>query len=156
VKKGFTLIELMIVVAIVGILAAVAVPKFADLIRKSDDARTQGNLGALRVSISIYYGENEGWFPAPSASGDDTVAGSLGEILTMQNGKYIKDIPDVQCSPYHPRGFGVTVSVSSTNEASFPGEWGYKNVEDGIGRKLGDIWVNCTHTDIKQNAWGSY
>ena len=69
---GFTLIELMIVVAIIGILATIAIPKFAGLIRKSSEGQTKGNLGALRSVVSIYYGENE-TYPAPSASGDTSV-----------------------------------------------------------------------------------
>lgn len=58
--KGFTLIELMIVVAIIGILAAVAIPKFADLVTKSKEAGVKGNIGSVRSAISIYYGDNEG------------------------------------------------------------------------------------------------
>src|SRR3954454_322818 len=62
-SKGFTLIELMIVVAIIGILAAVAIPKFADLVTKSKEAAVKGTLGALRSAVSIYYGDLEGNYP---------------------------------------------------------------------------------------------
>ena len=60
---GFTLIELMLVVAIVALLAAIAIPKFADLIDKSREAAMKGNLGVLRSALSIYYADNEGLYP---------------------------------------------------------------------------------------------
>ncbi|HOI42492.1 MAG TPA: prepilin-type N-terminal cleavage/methylation domain-containing protein, partial [Elusimicrobiales bacterium] len=63
-KKGFTLIELMIVVAIIGILAAIAIPKFADLINKSKEGATKGALSSVRSAINVYYGDNEGWYPS--------------------------------------------------------------------------------------------
>src|SRR5687767_666734 len=62
-SKGFKLIELMIVVAINGILAAVAIPKFADLVTKSKEASVKGGLGAIRSAVSIYYGDLEGAYP---------------------------------------------------------------------------------------------
>jgi prepilin-type N-terminal cleavage/methylation domain-containing protein len=155
-NPGFTLIELMIVVAIIGILAVVAIPKFADLIRKSEEGATKGNLGTLRSTISIYYSEAEGWFPIPTASGDSTVPGSLGSILTMQNGKYIEEIPKVYCPPYHQKDTAITIDVSTADESSMPGLWGYKSQNDGLERPWGDIWVNCTHTDTKGVLWGMY
>src|SRR5882672_7951405 len=65
-KRGFTLIELMIVVAIIGILAAIAIPKFSQLITKGNEANTKGNLGAIRSALSIYYGDTEGSYPSTS------------------------------------------------------------------------------------------
>src|ERR1700690_3503360 len=67
-RKGFTLIELMIVVAIIGILAAIAIPQFAQLVAKSQEGATKGNLGTLRSALSIYYGDTEGVYPGDAMS----------------------------------------------------------------------------------------
>ena len=56
-KKGFTLIELMIVIAIIGILAAVAIPMYSDYTRKSRTAEVQQNLAEI-VKMQIIYKED--------------------------------------------------------------------------------------------------
>ncbi len=157
-SKGFTLIELMIVVAIIGILAAIAIPKFADLIRKSQEAATKGNLGAMRSAIVIYYGEQEGIFPNATADGDDSTSGTLGSILTMNNGKYIKASPATYEPPYHPsNALTASVAIVSCDESAYAGSWGYQPTGAQTGaRSYGDFWVNCTHTDMKLTTWGNY
>jgi len=57
-KKGFTLIELMIVVAIIGILAAIAIPNFLKFQAKSKQSEAKTNLKAIYTAMTGYYGEN--------------------------------------------------------------------------------------------------
>jgi type IV pilus assembly protein PilA len=57
-KKGFTLIELMIVVAIIGILAAIAIPNFLKFQAKSKQSEAKANLGAIFTGEVAYFGEN--------------------------------------------------------------------------------------------------
>src|SRR5512140_632408 len=83
--KGFTLIELMIVVAIIGILAAIAIPQFANLVAKSQEGRCKANLGTIRSALSIYYGDLEGWYPT------DGPGAAIVSLTT--GGRYLQTMP---------------------------------------------------------------
>lgn len=57
-ESGFTLIELVIVIVILGILSAVAIPRYEDMREQARTATLKGQLGAIRSSIAIQYGRN--------------------------------------------------------------------------------------------------
>ena len=56
--EGFTLIELVIVIVILGILAAVAIPKYEDMQEQARSATLKGQVGSIRSAIAIQYGRN--------------------------------------------------------------------------------------------------
>jgi type IV pilus assembly protein PilE len=57
-QKGFTLIELMVVVAIIGFLVAIAIPSYTDYVKKGKAAEATGNLADLRVKMEQYFQDN--------------------------------------------------------------------------------------------------
>ncbi len=92
-SRGFTLIELMLAVAIIGILAVVAIPRYSNLVRKSWEATTRGNLGVLRSAVTIYYGDNEGMWPRPrDPDNGDSIYGHV-DLASVLVSKYISAIP---------------------------------------------------------------
>lgn len=54
-QQGFTLIELVIIIVVLGILAAVAIPKYQDITAEAKASAAKGALGSMRSGISIYY-----------------------------------------------------------------------------------------------------
>ncbi|OGS95933.1 MAG: hypothetical protein A2Y51_00625 [Gallionellales bacterium RIFCSPLOWO2_02_60_31] len=67
IQKGFTLIELMIVVAIIGILAAVAIPAYQDYVVKAKLSKVQSTIDPLKLAMAMYNQEN-GSFPVAAAT----------------------------------------------------------------------------------------
>lgn len=63
-STGFTLIELMIVIAIIGVLAAIAVPQYNDYIRKSQVTESVATLLELRTRMEQYYQDNRNYLCA--------------------------------------------------------------------------------------------
>ncbi|QTA81911.1 Prepilin-type domain-containing protein [Desulfonema limicola] len=84
-KKGFTLIELMIVVAIIGILAAIAIPNFLQYQKKAKTGEAKTNLGGIKTSTISYQAEEDFFrtctaWPALGSVGPAKQAWGTGEV----------------------------------------------------------------------------
>ncbi len=70
-QSGFTLIELMIVVAIIGILAAIAMPNYSLYIKRGKAAEATATLASLRVKMEQYYQDNRSYVDGPCTTASD-------------------------------------------------------------------------------------
>jgi type IV pilus assembly protein PilA len=82
-QKGFTLIELMIVVAIIAILAAIAIPAYQDYITKSQFTESQTVADGMKTPILEYYNQTGA---CPTVT---TVGGGLAANVASYAGKYV-------------------------------------------------------------------
>jgi len=148
----------MVVVAIIGLLSAILVPKFVDMIIRSKEATVKGQLGAIRGALNIYYADNEGFYPDPLDTG-----------LTA-NGRYLSSFPvisipsvDAQDNPGHSNAgaFGTTIYNSNScpqnpHDFLLGMSWLYGWDGNNFPACYGQVLVDCSHLDSKGVPWSTY
>ena len=98
-QRGLTLVELMVVVTIIAIIAAVVMSIYQDIVRKSKLAADQGIVSSLRSAVAIYYGKSNGMFP-----------GSMGAVETL-----VQPTPIYNCTvlpAYDPANGKITFTAT--------------------------------------------
>jgi len=86
-QHGFTLVELMIVIVIVGILAAVAIPIYQGNVKKAKMSECDAALGTIRTALRVYYAEN-GNYPEVTDAGVSFLSDTLNIQEPDLDGRY--------------------------------------------------------------------
>jgi prepilin-type N-terminal cleavage/methylation domain-containing protein len=90
-QKGFTLIELVMIIVILGILAAIVIPKYVDLSTQATNSAKSASQSGTKAAWAIYIGQNNGAFPTVTqvaAGTDGGTAVATGIQFTISGTNY--------------------------------------------------------------------
>jgi type II secretory pathway pseudopilin PulG len=129
-QAGFTALEIILMVVVLGVVAAITFPQFKLMVYQSREGRTKSNLGDLRGALAIYYSDNFGLYPSDEGSPETRLAATLVP-------QYIKSIPYVELPHLISR-------KKNTVQDHFDdsGDWLYSTLG-------GYVAVNSDETDTK-------
>ena len=113
-QRGFTLIELMIVVAIIGILTAIAFPVYANIQSRARVARAQSDARTLASAV-VVYSAHVGFLPAALANLSTSVSNAQG----VWAGPFVNPIPS---APTGWAAYAYSTSASGTFTISSTGD----------------------------------
>ena len=153
-REAFTLIELMIVVTIIGLLAAVATPRFARMLKRAKQASSKNGLAVLRSAAGVYYADNLGTF----AYEDTAVGGDYSFISALDSisnnaftPKYLSIIPDfISGIQGYPNENSNEIAVAEDG-GTF--DYDSRGVQQSVAapwvyfKKTGMWYVNCGELD---------
>ena len=129
--RGFTLIELMITVAVVAILAAIAVPSYTQYVQRGKITEATSGLSELRLRAEKYFADNRTYLNA---------GGTVGFNTTIQNVRYFEFVcndPAATATTFTCKatglasagmtGFQYTIDNANTRKSTFTGLAGWNN-----------------------------
>ena len=117
-NKGFTLIELMIVVVIIGILAAIAIPNFISMQARAKEASTKSNCHTVQLAAEDFAVQNDGVY-----------ATDVGVDVTVPGGDTLQDMLPAGALLENP--FDKVADQPITGAAAAAGETGYAPIVQG-------------------------
>ena len=159
-QEGFTLIELMIVVAIIGILAAIAIPNFLRYQAKSRQSEAKTNLGAVFVAETAYFSEvnrygsfsevgyalagttNRYTYRSPASGGVGGSAGNAADRISCGSPAGCTVEPEAggtvqSAAALTPAGFTASAVTDLDSDSTKDG-WSVNNVKGGLQLALPD------------------
>ncbi len=125
-ERGFTLVELMIVVAIIAILAAIAIPMYSGYVKKAKISEALTGIDAIKSAVVVYYQKN-GAFPATN-----TTISDLGVHLDQTKWTYSITTSGNNC----------TIKATATDQA-------------GSGLSGGYVYITGTANEDGSISWSS-
>jgi len=96
--KGFTLLELLITIAIIGILISVGVVSYSSAQKKSRDSRRMSDMKAVQAAFEQYYADNSGNYPATCDSDTTDYLPAGFPTDPKSSGTYMYNFNNVHCS----------------------------------------------------------
>jgi general secretion pathway protein G len=165
-KKGFTLIEVILVVTILGILAALVLPTFSDQATSAKESAAKSDLMTIRSQIELYRLQHNGITPGYAAGSavavdimqiqltgttkvDGVASPSATPVSPFLYGPYVKKIPknpfnNLSTIAYVAQATAFSAAVNGTSSG-----WLYK-------KETGEFVINWTGTDSEGVAYYSY
>lgn len=144
-RNGFTLLELMIVCAIIALLAAISIVRFVQLIDIARESVAKANLCSLRAAIANYFCDTKGLYPVYLDSATRT---NGNEVLPVFLPRYMQKIPQASLRRNVPHNHSNDIATITTGDQEIAtasvadvGGWIYSPLS-------GDIRINCTCKDV--------
>lgn len=135
--RAFTLIELLIVVAIIGILAAIAVPNFLNAQVRAKVSRVYGDMNSVRTALEMYRLDNQGYMLGPSGLNAAIGGDFMGDRVWQQLTTPIAYLSTILLDPFKP--IENPTSTGAANRFHPLGLYQYRNIRgDRLHGSQGD------------------